>query len=155
MTHFTSASGCSSPKSIAQIPVPVPRSRTRLTLESGRFGGERPSLLSKVRRNKLCCKSRLHEHESSLVYGKGELYLACRFLGHHSEGDILCVIDVIVGSLDHQKRHRQQLTSILVSMVCSPVLLTVVEDGTAQTCGRRCHILSPLLSSGVFFPLVA
>jgi hypothetical protein len=153
ITHLTSASGCSSPKSIAQIPVPVPRSRTRLTSESGRFGGERPSLLSKVRRNKLCCKSRLLEHEFPLRYAKGQLYLACRFLDHRSEGDILCVIDVSVGSLDHQKRHRQQLTSILVSVVCSPVFLTVVEDGTAQACGRRYRILSPLRQGSSFHSL--
>jgi hypothetical protein len=55
---FTSASGCSSPKSIAQMPVPVPTSRTRSTLEPGRFGGARPSLLSKVRRKRWCCKSK-------------------------------------------------------------------------------------------------
>ncbi|KAF9773947.1 hypothetical protein IL306_008141, partial [Fusarium sp. DS 682] len=54
---LTSVSGCSSAKSMAQMPVPVPRSRTRPVLKSGRFGGERPSLLSKVRRNRLCCKS--------------------------------------------------------------------------------------------------
>lgn len=102
-----------------------------MTLESGKFGGERPSLLSKVRRNKWCCKSEFLEHELSLLSAKGELYLASRFLGHHSEGDILYVIGVIIGSPNHQKGHHQQLTSILVSMVCSPVLMTVVENRTA------------------------
>jgi hypothetical protein len=56
-TPMTLASGCSSAKSIAQIPVPVPTSSTRLTLESGSFGGAKPSLLSKVKMNKLCWRS--------------------------------------------------------------------------------------------------
>lgn len=56
----TSASGCSSPKSIAQIPVPVPISSTWPALAPLSQGGAIPSLSLKVSRNRVCCKSGSH-----------------------------------------------------------------------------------------------
>lgn len=105
------------PYSMAQMPVPVPRSRTMCAFVTG----ARASLPSNVRLNKWCWRSL--KMSTSFNFFEADTYLACSAPSHHSEVHSLSVVNELVGD------ENMEPTSWFVLVICTSIFFYDFKEG--------------------------